>query len=71
MRPKETRPGAPQEERANQPYHMRLPGFISDDEMGLGEVIKRITTAVGIKPCDGCTRRVAALNAWFVFTRRR
>jgi hypothetical protein len=47
---------------------VRLPGFITDEDIGLGEVIKRATSAVGIKPCGGCGRRAAALNRWVVFT---
>ena len=52
-----------------QPYRARLPGFISDEEIGLGDVIKRATSYFGIKPCGGCERRAAALNRWVV-TRR-
>lgn len=54
-----------------QPYRVRLPGFISEEEVGLGDVIKRATSAVGIKPCGGCSRRAAALNRWMVFSGRR
>jgi hypothetical protein len=50
------------------PRRVRLPGFISDDEVGLGDVIKRATYAMGIKPCGGCERRAAALNRWMVFS---
>jgi hypothetical protein len=51
-------------------HRVRLPGFITnDDEIGLGDVVKRITYAMGIKPCGGCERRTAALNRWMVFTR--
>ncbi len=57
--------------RERQPYHLRLPGFISDKDMGLGEVIKRATYAIGIKPCGGCTRRAATLNRWLVFSGKR
>jgi hypothetical protein len=53
-----------------QPYHVRLPGFIADEDIGLGDVIKRVTHTFGIKPCGGCERRAAALNRWFVFTGR-
>jgi hypothetical protein len=50
-------------------YHrVRLPGFIKDEEIGLGDVIKRATYAVGIKPCSGCEKRAAALNRWMRFT---
>ena len=52
-----------------QPYRVRLPGFVSDEEIGLGDVIKRATSYFGIKPCGGCERRAAALNRWVV-TRR-
>jgi hypothetical protein len=51
-------------------YQVRLPGFISDEEIGLGDVIKRVTYAVGLKPCGGCERRAAALNRWVGFSRR-
>jgi hypothetical protein len=50
------------------PHHVRLPGFVAD-EVGLGDVIKRVTYAMGIKPCGGCEKRAAALNRWMVFTR--
>jgi hypothetical protein len=53
-----------------QPYRMRLPGFVSEQEIGLGDVIKRVTYAFGIRPCGGCERRAAALNDRFVFVSR-
>ena len=53
-----------------QPYHVRLPGFIAEEDIGLGDVIKRVTYAFGIKPCGGCERRATALNRRFVFTGR-
>jgi len=52
-----------------EPYRVRLPGFISEEEVGLGDAIKRVTYAMGIRPCGGCERRAAALNRWMVFTR--
>ena len=59
-------------ERREQPRHrVRLPGFINDSEIGLGDVIKRATYAVGIKPCGRCERRAAVLNRWMVFSRKR
>jgi hypothetical protein len=54
-----------------QPHRVRLPGFISDEEIGLGDVMKRATSYFGIKPCGGCEQRAAALNRWMVFTNRR
>jgi hypothetical protein len=53
----------------SQPYRVRLPGFITEEEVGLGDVIKRVTYAMGIQPCSGCERRAAALNRWMVFSR--
>jgi hypothetical protein len=53
----------------DEPYRVRLSGFISDEQIGLGDVVTRITYAAGIKPCGGCGRRAAALNRWMVFTR--
>ena len=58
-------------EGEREPYRVRLPGFVSDKDIGLGDAIKQVTYALGIRPCDGCERRAAALNRWFVFTSRR
>lgn len=61
------------DDRRQQPtgvlHRIRLPGFIKDEEIGLGDAIKRVTYAVGIKPCGGCEKRSAALNRWMVFSR--
>jgi hypothetical protein len=51
------------------PLRMRLPGFISDEDVGLGDFIMRATSYMGIKPCGGCERRAATLNRWLLFTR--
>ncbi len=59
----------PQDSTKAEPYRVRLPAFISDDEIGLGDIVKRVTYAVGIKPCGGCERRTSALNRWMIFTR--
>jgi hypothetical protein len=50
------------------PYRVRLPGFIANEEIGLGDVIKRATSYIGIKPCGGCEARAAALNRRVVFS---
>jgi hypothetical protein len=55
----------------SQPRRVRLPGFIVDEPVGLGDVIKRATSVVGLQPCGGCTRRAAELNRRVVFTGRR
>lgn len=51
------------------PHRVRLPGFISDRDIGLGDALTRTTTYLGIRPCGGCKRRAAALNRWITFTR--
>jgi hypothetical protein len=53
----------------HRPHRVRLPGFITDEEIGLGDVIKRATSYLGIKPCGGCEQRAVALNRWVVFTK--
>lgn len=53
-----------------QPHQVRLPGFIIDEEIGLGDVIKQATSYIGIKPCGGCAKRAAALNRRLVFSKR-
>lgn len=53
------------------PRRIRLPGFVGDGEIGLGEAIARVTSAAGIKPCGACARRAAALDRRFVLTGRR
>ena len=45
------------------------PGFVRDEEIGLGDAVKRMTYAMGIRPCTGCEHRAAAPNRWMVFTR--
>jgi hypothetical protein len=40
-----------------EPYRVRLPGFIGEETVGLGDVIKRVTSIVG------SSRIVAATNA--------
>jgi hypothetical protein len=57
------------EEDQSQPHRVRLPGFLIEEEIGLGDVIKRITYGFGIKPCGGCESRAAALNRWMRFSR--
>jgi len=60
---------AAKDETQSKPYQVRLPGFIGDEAIGLGDIVQRATYAIGIKPCDGCERRGAAMNRWMVFTR--
>jgi hypothetical protein len=50
-------------------FRVRLPGFVEDEAVGLGDAVKRVTYALGMNPCGGCERRVAAMNRWMVFTK--
>ena len=55
--------------RTGAPFRVRMPGFIKDEEIGLGDAVKRVTYAFGLKPCGGCEQRATSLNRWMVFTR--
>ncbi len=49
-------------------HRVRLPGLLMRGEIGLGDVIKRVTSTFGIKACVGCERRAARLNRWLGFS---
>lgn len=49
---------------------IRLPGFVNDEDIGLGDLIGRITHTVAPRPCQGCAQRAAVLNRWVVFSGR-
>jgi len=49
---------------------LRLPGFVRDEQIGLGDLVTRAASAVGVRPCGGCTERAVALNRWVAFGRR-
>jgi hypothetical protein len=36
------------------PFKVRLPGFVRDEEIGLGDAVKRASYALGVRPCGGC-----------------
>lgn len=44
------------------PRRIRVPGFLVDQEIGLGNAIKRVTSSIGVRPCSGCERRAAQMN---------
>jgi hypothetical protein len=67
MKNKKKKNGEPE----RKPYRVRLPGFIGDEDVGLGDVIKRATYAIGVKTCGGCQRRATVLNRWMVFSGKR
>lgn len=63
---------APKADRSRAaPHRVRLPGFVAETEVGLGDVIKRATSLSGIRPCVPCSERAARLNRWLVFSGRR
>jgi hypothetical protein len=70
MRPDEPEAGRAVPDRP-EPHRVRLPGFITEAEVGLGEVIKRATSLAGIRPCGSCLERAAGLNRWVVLSGRR
>lgn len=53
------------------PREVHLPGFLIEQDIGLGDIVKRVTYAMGVTPCPGCEQRAAALNQWVHFSRRR
>lgn len=63
--------GNNRDDGAREPVRVRLPGFVADDDIGLGDVIKRATASFGIRPCGGCQRRAEILNRRIVFTGNR
>ena len=58
-----------EETRQRAPHRVRLPGFLIEQEVGLGDAIKRVTSAMGIRPCGGCEKRAGVLNRWMTFSR--
>jgi len=63
--------GSPTGKDTQAPHRVRLPGFVTDEDVGLGDVIKRATSVAGIRPCGGCAERARRLNNWMVFSKRR
>jgi hypothetical protein len=52
---------------ANPPIRLRLPGFVKDEDIGLGDFIGRIAYAIHIDPCSSCKNRASYLNRRVVF----
>jgi hypothetical protein len=44
-----------------------LPTFLLGHEVGLGQLLKRVTTSVGVRPCARCEQRAARLDQWLRF----
>ena len=55
----------------NRPRRVRLPGFVIEEDLGLGTAVKRLTSSIGIRPCGGCEQRGNMLNRWLVFSGSR
>jgi hypothetical protein len=64
---KQTKNRQPNDARS-QLHRVRLPGFLIEKEIGLGDAIKRATYAMGLKPCSECEKRAAALNRFMRFS---
>jgi peroxiredoxin len=48
-------------------HEMRIPiPGIPQDGIGVGDLVKRVTDAFGIKACRGCERRRLLLNRWVI-----
>ena len=52
-------------------YSIRVPAFVTNEDIGLGDAFKRSASAIGFQPCGGCEHRAATLNRWLVFSGRR
>jgi hypothetical protein len=50
--------------------HVPAP-LLRDGDIGLGDVLKKITTTFGVRPCAPCEARAANLNGRIVFSARR
>lgn len=49
------------------PARLNLPGFITDEQIGLGDLVTRVTRSLGVPTCGGCVKRAQALNGWVSF----
>ena len=58
---------APSASSERHPHRVRLPGFVADEEIGLGDAIKSAASYFGARPCGGCEQRRVALNRWMTF----
>ena len=71
MTDREPRPEREPEAAETETSGIRMPGFLNDEDVGLGDVIKEVTGAIGIRPCGECERRAARLNRLLIFSARR
>ena len=47
---------------------IRVPAFVTDESLGLGDAVSRIARAASMSPCGGCDSRRNWLNRWIVFS---
>jgi hypothetical protein len=59
--------GPQQSDEAKSRRVVRVPRFIVSEPVGLGTVVTRLTKAVGVSPCGGCSQRAARLDDWLEF----
>ena len=52
------------------PPLLRLPGFVREEQIGLGDLVTRAASAAGMRPCGGCGKRAAVLNRLVGFGRQ-
>ena len=65
MRPSSS---GPKEEERRPKHSIRLPRFLVDESIGLGQVVKRVTKAFGVQPCGSCEQRATRLDQWLRFS---
>lgn len=71
MTEKNAKRGGSAKLKATARHQLRLPGFVAEESVGLGDMVTRATSYLGIRPCSGCDRRRAALNRWMSFNSGR
>jgi hypothetical protein len=52
--------------RVPRPLRIPVPGMRGT--AGLGHVVKRLSSALGVRPCSGCEKRARALDRRVVLT---
>ena len=68
MTQKSASPTGATESTRSDAWKVRIPGFIVDQEIGLGDAIARASAFLGIRPCGGCSARAEAFNRRVVLT---
>jgi len=51
-------------------FSIQVPGMIRGRSIGLGSVMKGMTSAVKLRPCGGCNRRASKLDELMDFRGR-